>query len=428
MISKLEPNELSDFAPLFRLAGEIARESDLDGLLQRILIKSRPWMRAEACSIFLSDPISGELVIHSAHGECAPRLGQLRIPAGTGIVGISMAEKMIIRVDDVSQDVHFYGKVDQDSGFKTRCLIAAPLMDGAVCIGVIEYLNPIGRLYFTDEDQLLVEYFSWLVSASLVRIRAHQSSLERALVQRDLDLARDMQSGLLPTCFPTPTYEFRLDLHATLKPAYEVSGDLYDFFPGTDGKLFFLVGDVSGKGVAAGLFMAVTRTLIRAESRQMTSPVKILAEVNKQLVPDNSALLFVTIILGLYDPSTGLIIYAQGGHNPAILLRADGEACYEPSGGQPLGVFNDARYEDLSLTLQPGDHFIVYTDGITEAMDPHDQLFGEDRFLNLVSGREAMSARELNDHITRGVEKYVNGAQQSDDITLMSLKRLPDYP
>lgn len=424
MASESGQKDLDDYGQLFCLAGEIARESDLEGLLHQILARSKPWMGAEACSIFLPDPVSGELVIHSAQGESAPRLSQLRIPAGSGIVGIAMAEKKTIKRDDVSKDPNFYGKVDKDSGFKTRCLIAAPLMDGDNCIGVIEYINSIDRPHFTDHDLLLVEYFSWLVSASLVRIRSHQASIERAFVQRDLDLARDMQSGLLPTTFPQPTSENRLDLHAHLMPAYEVSGDLYDFFPGPDGKLFFLVGDVSGKGVAAGLFMAVTRTLIRAEARQHLDPVQILSEVNNQLVPENSALLFVTIILGIYDPKTGEISYAQGGHNPAVLLTEDGAASYEPPGGQPLGVFQDASFGDYRLQLQPGDSFIIYTDGITEAMNHEQEAYGEDRFLSLLQGRQSLSAKELNHHITSGVTVFVAGAEQSDDITLMTLKRL----
>lgn len=424
MVSKSGSRDLDDYGQLFCLAGQIARESDLEGLLHQILVSSKPWMAAEACSIFLVDPCSGELVIHSAHGDCAPFLSKLRIPAGTGIVGIAMLEKKIIRVDDVSKDPRFYGIVDKQYGFKTRCLIAAPLMDGECCIGVIEYLNTVGRPYFTNHDQQLVEYFSCLVSASLVRIRSHQSSIERAFVQRDLDLARDMQNGLLPTSFPLPTPESRLDLHAMLDPASEVSGDLYDFFPGPDGKLFFLVGDVSGKGVAAGLFMAVTRTLIRAEARQHSSPVQILHEVNNQLVLENSALLFVTIILGLYDPSTGLIRYAQGGHNPAVLLRADGSATYQPPGGQPLGVFQDASYGDFNVQLQAGDHFVIYTDGITEAMNDQAEPYGDDRLLELLVGRQEMSAMLLNQYIVGDVEQFVSGAEQSDDITLMTLKRL----
>ena len=416
--------DLDDYGSLFCLAGEISREPDLEGLLSKILAKSKPWMRAEACSIFLPDPGSGELVIHSAQGESAPRLHQLRIPAGSGIVGIAMAQQQVIKVDDVSKDPRFYGKVDKDSGFKTRCLIAAPLMDGSQCIGVIEYINSIGRSFFTDHDMRLVEYFSWLVSASLVRIRSHQAAIAKALLQRDLDLAREMQTGLLPAAFPEPTPENRLDLHARLIPAFEVSGDLYDFFPGPDGKQFFLVGDVAGKGVAAGLFMAVTRSWIRAESRQFSSPVEILREVNQHLVPENQAFLFVTIILGIYDPISGEISYAQGGHNPAVLLRADGTASYEPTGGQPLGVFPDASYEPCSVQLQPGDSFIIYTDGITEAMNPEEQPYGPDRFLELLSGQQDLSAKHLNQRVTDDVRLYANGAEQSDDITLLTLKRL----
>lgn len=381
-------------------------------------------MRAEACSIFLPDPESGELVIHSAQGESAPLLGQLRIPAGTGIVGLAMEQQRIIKVDDVSTDTRFYGKVDQESGFKTRCLIAAPLMDGAVCIGVIEYINSIERDCFSDQDMRLIEYFSWLVSASLVRIRSHQASIQKALLQRDLDLAREMQTGLLPTTFPVTTDKNRLELHAKLIPAYEVSGDLYDFFPAPDGKQFFLVGDVAGKGVAAGLFMAVTRSWIRAESRQLCSPVEILNEVNQHLVTENQAFLFVTIILGVYDPVSGEIVYAQGGHNPAVLLRADGSAQYEPTGGQPLGVFPDADYAPLSLKLQPGDSFIIYTDGITEAMNVDSEPYGNDRFLAVISGQHALSTKALIEHITDDVKAYANGAEQSDDITLLAIKRI----
>lgn len=424
MSSEPGAQDLDDYGQLFCLAGEIAREPDLDGLLHRILERSKPWMRAEACSIFLPDAQTGELVIHSAQGESAPRLGQLRIPAGSGIVGTAMAEKRIIKVDDVRHDPRFYAKADKDSGFTTRCLIASPLMDGGACIGVIEYINSIDRPCFSDHDVRLVEYFSWLVSASLVRIRSHEASIERAFVQRDLDLAREMQSGLLPVIFPKPSTENKLDLHAQLIPAYEVSGDLYDFFPAPDGKLYFLVGDVSGKGVAAGLFMAVTRTLVRAESRQLLSPVDILREVNHQLVPENSALLFVTIILGLYDPATGLISYAQGGHNPAVLLKADGTAGYEPAGGQPLGVFADASFGDYSVQLEPGDSLVVYTDGITEAMNDLDQPYGEERFLEVLGDSHHLSAKEINQQVTIDVQRYANGAEQSDDITVMTIKRL----
>ncbi|NDH86171.1 GAF domain-containing protein [bacterium] len=228
-----------DFGPLFRLAGEIGREMNLGGLLLMILEKSRPWMQAEACSIFLPDKESGELVIHSARGDSTPELGALRVPKGQGIVGTAMAEKKTIRVDEVEKDARFYSKADEKTGWKTKALLAAPLVDGEECVGVIEFLNPIGRPTFTDQDEQMVEYFAGLVAAALVRIRASEAALERAAVQRDLDLARELQGGLLPKIFPTKEEAPGIELFARLDPAKEVSGDLYDFFPIENGKMCF---------------------------------------------------------------------------------------------------------------------------------------------------------------------------------------------
>ena len=407
---------------LLRLAGEIGREPNLQGLLEKILQKSRPWMRAEACSIFLPDPATGELVIHSAHGDSSPQLGSLRVPAGQGIVGAAMAGRTMIRVDDVGQDPRFFAKADEQTGWKTRALLAAPLLDGEECLGVIEFLNPQGRPAFTREDEQYMEYFSGLVSSALVRIRAHDAALERAQVQRDLDLAREMQQGLLPRQFPTKEQAPGVEIFARLDPAKEVSGDLYDFFPVEPGKICFVVGDVSGKGVAAGLFMAVTRTLIRATAVPGRRPLEILQRVNAQLCAENQANLFVTMILGIVETGTGRMEYGQGGHNPPLLIPTQGEPVYEPSGGMPLGVFEDAKFGQKQLDLKTGQTLLVYTDGVTEAMNPKRELFGEDRLKTAVQGQAALSAEQLAQKVVAAVAKFANGAEPSDDITLLAIK------
>lgn len=405
-----------------RLAGAIGREPALRGLLEMILEKSRPWMRAEACSIFLPDPATGELVIHSAHGSSQPQMGGLRVPPGHGIVGAAMKDRKTIRVDDVSKDPRFFSKADEQTGWKTRALLAAPLLDGDECLGVIEFLNPQGRESFQDQDEELMEYFAGLVSAALVRIRAHDAALERAQVQRDLDLAREMQQGLLPTAFPTREQAPGVEIFARLDPAKEVSGDLYDFFEVEPGKMCFVVGDVSGKGVAAGLFMAVTRTLIRASMMPGRTPLEILQRVNAQLCAENRANLFVTMILGIVDTATGRIEYGQGGHNPPILIPTKGEPLYEPSGGMPLGVFEDAKFGKRQLELKPGETLLVYTDGVTEAMNPKRELFGEDRLKEAVRGQASLSAEQLAQKVVAAVARFANGAEPSDDITLLAIK------
>lgn len=415
---------VTDYGPLFSVAGEIGREPDLQGLLLKILEKSRPWMRAEACSIFLPDDSTGELVIHSAQGENAPQLGAIRVPKGRGIVGAAMAERRVVRVDDVDNDPRVYSTVDKDTGWRMTALIAAPLLDGQDCIGVIEFLNPIGRPAFTDQDAQLMEYFAGLVASALVRIRAHGAALERASVQRDLDLARTLQSGLLPKVFPTRDEAPGIELFARLEPAKEVSGDLYDFFPIEPGKLCFVVGDVSGKGIAAGIFMAVTRTLVRACAVPGRSPVEILGMVNRQLARENEAYLFVTMLMGIIDTATGHVVYAQGGHNPPVLIRPDCAPEFEPPGGMPLGLMEDVDFGARELQLQPGETLLVYTDGVTEAMNATGDLFGDNELLQKVEGCAPLSAEMLAAHVIEAVAGFVLEAERSDDITLLVIKRL----
>ncbi len=412
-----------DYGPLFRLAGEMGREADLSGLLLMILEKSRPWIQAEACSIFLPEEETGELVIHSAQGDSTPQLGTLRVPKGQGIVGTAMKERKTIRVDDVSKDPRFYSKADEKTGWKTKALLASPLLDGGECVGVIEFLNPIGRSAFTSGDETMVEYFAGLVAAALVRIRAHKAALERAAVQRDLDLARELQGGLLPKVFPTREEAPGIELFARLEPAKEVSGDLYDFFTIEPGKMCFVVGDVSGKGIAAGIFMAVTRTLIRANAVPGRSPLEIMNRVNAQLAKENQASLFVTMILGIVDTATGRMVYGQGGHNPPILVPAQGKPTYEPAGGMPLGVFEDAKFGERELQLKPRETLLVYTDGVTEAMNQAKDLFGEDRLEKAVTGVADLSPEKIAERVIEQVEGFVLEAERSDDITLLAIQR-----
>jgi sigma-B regulation protein RsbU (phosphoserine phosphatase) len=269
----------------------------------------------------------------------------------------------------------------------------------------------------------MVEYFAGLVAAALVRIRAHGAALERAAVQRDLDLARELQGGLLPKTFPTEAEAPGIEIFARLYPAKEVSGDLYDFFEVEPGKLCLVVGDVSGKGIAAGIFMAVTRTLIRANALPGRKPLEILQRVNAQLAKENQASLFVTIVLGIIDTHTGRMVYGQGGHNPPVRIPAKGKPEYEPPGGMPMGVFEDAKFGERELDLLPGESFLIYTDGVTEAMNEARDLFGEDRLLAAVEGGASLTTEKLTERVVEKVEEFVQEAERSDDITLLAVRR-----
>ena len=417
-----QPDSIASYAGLLSLAGEISRETDLRGLLAKILTKSLPWMRVEACSIFLPEDESGDLVIHSAHGEGALRLAEFRVPAGRGIVGTAMTEKRTVRVDDAANDPRVFKEADKKSGWSTKALLAAPLLDGEECLGVIEFLNPVGRSVFTGEDEQLVEYFAVLVAAALGRVRAQEAALERAALQRDLDLARELQEGLLPLSFPTQDDSPAWEIFASLTPAKEVSGDLYDFFFIEPGKLCFVVGDVSGKGIAAGIFMAVTRTLLRAIARPGMGPAEILTRLNTELCRDNEACLFVTMILGIADVNSGEVVCGLGGHNPPVHF-SPGSATFGPLGGAPLGLMPQATFVEWRPVLAPGDFLLVYTDGVTEALNESTMLFSNERLLVEVRKSSASTAPALVGEVTAALAAFVGGAESSDDITLMALRR-----
>jgi sigma-B regulation protein RsbU (phosphoserine phosphatase) len=413
----------TDYVGLLRLAGEISREVDLDGLLQRILTRSLPWMQVEACSIFLRCDQTGDLLVHSAHGETAPSLGALRVPAGKGIVGTAMAEKRLIRVDDAAQDARVFREADRQTGYQTRALLAAPLLDGEECLGVIEFLNPVRRPAFTPHDEELVQYFAGLVAAALGRVRAQAAAMERAALQRDLDLARELQSGLLPRQFPGPVESPGLDLAARLDPAKEVSGDLYDFFFIEPGRLCFVVGDVSGKGVAAGIFMAMARTLVRAIAKPWMTPAQILAAVNTELVRDNEACLFITMVLGIANTTDGRVSCGLGAHNPPVLHTAAGVPQFGPMGGTPLGLAAGASYPEWDLVLSPGDTLFVYTDGVTEALDEGGALFTDAALLAALRGVTGAPADALAQIVADAVARHVGRAERSDDTTMLVLRR-----
>lgn len=408
---------------LFEIAKRISRECSLEGLIDRILEDSRPWLRSDTCSLFLPCYQSGDLVLHSAQGG-EISLGEIRVPMGAGVVGAAMQSMETIKVDDVRSDPRFYSGADKKTGYETRSLIAVPLLDGQACRGVIEFINPDGRDAFSDADVALAEYFASLVASTLYRMEMAEAAVKSALIQRDLDIALEVQRGLLPKSFPPVDQYGGLDLWGLCNPALEVGGDLYDFFPSPDGKLFFLIGDVSGKGVGAGMFMAQTRTLMRGVALSGGSPATILEEVNGLLHPDNDALLFVTLIFGCYDPATGDIEYAQAGHNQPVLCSRAAGVAYEPYGGSPLGPFPSTQCVTFKAHLDHGDCLLLYTDGVTEAMNSAKQLYGEERLLDFARRAQHEDAKNIVQMLRRDVASFVDGAEQSDDITILALRRV----
>jgi sigma-B regulation protein RsbU (phosphoserine phosphatase) len=290
-------------------------------------------------------------------------------------------------------------------------------------LGAIDYLfkpfNPVllkARLGATLEKKRLRD-----------EIDAHLARL-----QEELDSARRLQMAMVPQSFPTPSPDFPIDLCASMEPAREVGGDLYDFFLTQDGMLCFLVGDVSGKGMAAALFMARTKSLIRIATDLMrprqgssATPAEIIARVNRELCENNGDMMFVTLFFAMLRPATGELEFCNAGHNVPYRLNGQGLAAVEGGKGIILGVRPDAVYATGRTALAPGESIYVFTDGVTEAANAEGELFAEARLEAVLgAGAGCSSAAEMVKSVGEAVRGFVGTALPSDDITMLAVRRL----
>lgn len=256
-------------------------------------------------------------------------------------------------------------------------------------------------------------------------INERETQKQKELIEGELTVAREIQMSIVPKIFPPFPGRPEFDIFAVLQPAKEVGGDLYDFFLLDEDHLCFTIGDVSGKGVPASLFMAVTKTLIKAKSDIELGPNEILYAVNNELCEDNDSGMFVTEFLGILTISTGDIVYSVGGHNLPYILRKDGSLTMLPRmTGMALGVMEDIPYACANVQLDPGDSLVMYTDGVTESMNETGEFFGEARLEVILKGLTGKKAREQVNLILNSTSQFVKDAMQSDDITIVVLKFL----
>ena len=286
--------------------------------------------------------------------------------------------------------------------------------------GAIERL----AAHYKDEVGHLARAFAHMEKSLRINVRrVLETTAAKERIESELNVARDIQIGILPKIFPQPGANAGFELHADLKSAKEVGGDLYDFFYITPAKFCFAIGDVSGKGVPAALFMAICKTLVKAASEHGADPAEMMRRVNDELSRDNPNLMFVTLLIAILDVESGAIQYVNAGHNPPILLNIDGTARYlRGISGPACGVMEDLTYDTLEMRLEPGESLVLYTDGVTEAMDPANEQFGEEPLLSSVAAESGARPREIIDNVTTAVRAHADDAPQSDDITMLVVK------
>ncbi|MCK9554587.1 SpoIIE family protein phosphatase [bacterium] len=409
--------KVSDLKKLITVGGIINSTLDINELLDRAMKVAENIMNVEASALMLLDEKTDELVFKIAHGDAGEKIKEIRLRKGQGIGGWVAREQKPLIINDVENDSRHFKGADEHSGFKTRAILCVPLTAKNKTIGVLQVLNPIEKEGFGDEDRELLESFSSMVAIAVENARMHKRLLERQRVEHELEIGHQIQQNFLPSEFPS--YE-NLILSARNIPALELGGDFYDFLDFGGGKVGLVIGDVSGKGVPAALFMVRAMSEIRFHASLFKGVGKLMEEINNALVDQSMLGMFITLLIGILDYKEKVITFANAGHHPFVIRGADGEIrellCRT---GLPAGIMPGVKYEQSVAKINGGETIIGYTDGITEARNAKGEEFGEEKLKVLIEHKK-LDAGEIIQYILDEVKTFSRDVPQHDDLTLIA--------
>lgn len=402
---------------LHDISTDLSSALDIQHVLATSLKRVQDSLQTAAGSIMTVE--EDELVFQIAIGEKSDKIKPFRIPKGAGIAGWVVENAEGVIVNDVEKDPRFFSGADEETGFITQQLMAAPMIINQTAIGVIEVFNKPGG--FTEADLELLSTVAGSAAIALENARLYEVAVEKGRMEQELQLALRVQASLIPDEAPKKKgWEFA----GLWLPAREVSGDYYDFIDSQDGNLGLLIADVTGKGMPAALFMAFSRSILRSCLEHAASPAENITNANLLICEDSSIGMPVTAFYALLDPMTAKITYVNAGHNPPLHYKAEQSELIELKGtGMLLGAFEDATYKEASLTMGSGDMIVFYTDGIPDALNAKNEDFGEERLKEVVLKNSKVSAKGMIKAIEKSIHHFIGDTAPFDDITLIVAKR-----
>jgi len=401
-------------ALLARMSQEFATSLDIEDTLNNAIVQMMDYLDAEAASIFLLDNNDTELVCRACAGPI--KLIGLRLEADQGIVGRTVQDNQSQMVRDVSEDPNFTAQVDKQTGFTTRSILCAPLTVKDHKIGAIELINKkTDDGLFAVNDQYILTALASSAALSIHSAAQAAALVEQERIQRELELAREIQGNLLPEPrggnFPVHGYNL---------PMLEVSGDFFDFFELADGRICFNLADVSGKGMNAALLMAKTSSLFHCLGKTITEPGRLMAMVNNEVYENSTRGMFVTMVGGIFDPLDNSVCLANAGHHPPLIQHQNAE--FEEIQGEspPLGIMPDVSFPESHIKLGQ-DTLYLYTDGVTEAHQ-NGEMIGEQGLQEIITAHRSKPVVERINAIFAILQD--EDRLLHDDVTMMVIENL----
>ncbi len=415
-----EDHTLANLRKVLALTSILNSTLKLNELLALIMKTSSEVMRSEVASLLLIDEASNELVFRVALGGKGAELEEkFRVKMGEGIAGSVAASGKPEIVNDPHQDPRFAKRFDASTGFVTRAILCVPMKAKGKVIGVLQAINPLHREGFSQEDLELFETFADQAAIAIENAQLHGEIVKQEKAKQALKIAHEIQQNFLPDL---TSRRFGIDLCALTLPAFDVGGDLYDVISLDRDRVSVILGDVSGKGVPAALYMVRAMSEYRFLAPQAKDPAELLNTLNQRLAVNSPFGMFLTMICLLIDRHTNTVQYSSAGHLPALLRKVSGEAPEILKGAQspPLGLMPETAFFLNTVRLETGDAIFLYTDGVVEARDKRGKEYTIERLAECVK-KEAASAAGYSERIFEDVRKFTTGADQHDDITALTV-------
>lgn len=415
------PSTVQELNAMRTVSEVMTSNINLDDLLSLIINKLVTTINADRGTLFLVDEARGELWSRVLLEEVGP-LSEIRLKIGDGISGYVAATGQVVNIPDAYVDPRFNPGFDQVTGYRTQSILTAPMFNPQQkIIGVVQLLNKRDGA-FTFRDERLLTAMASQAAISIENARLYQQEIQQQLVNRELETAHAIQASFLPDTIP---HYDGWDIGALWCPIRNVAGDFYDFYQLSDGRLAVMIADVSGKGIPAALFMALSVTVLRFGMTINLPPEEVTRRANEMIISEQRSRMFATTFVTYLDLNTGDMVYSSGGHNPAILYHAATEQCeWLTAPGVAVGIFRDAEFIPVLSRMEAGDILVLYTDGITEVIDDDEEEFGEERLEALVMKNAGLPAQELADLILADVSEFAEHQSLFDDATVVVIKRL----
>jgi sigma-B regulation protein RsbU (phosphoserine phosphatase) len=410
---------------LLDITKKISRSLDLQEVLNLVMDTLDSLIPYDAAGIFVLQCVDKDLVAEgeepcvfrseAVRGYDIDELSDLHLKIGEGFIGsVAISGEPIISHDVRDNPVYVNARD------RTRSEMVAPIISNDEVIGVFDLESDELNAYSEDDLQVLMMLASQ-VAIIIEKVMLHEQMIEKKRLEGQLEVARQVQLELLPPGDPElPGY----DISAYNFPTEEVSGDYYDWVRIYDDQIGIVIADVSGKGVPAALLMAFLRASLRSATHTGYATHISLAKVNYLLWESIERNQFVTAFYGILDASNKTLAYSNAGHNPPLLIDAQGNTKFIERGELPLGMFNNTRYHEYYLSFAPGDLLVLYTDGATEAQSPTGEEFGRDRLADAARASYALNAREVITTMERAVLDWTGGLGANDDVTFFVIKAL----